>query len=227
MTYEDLLQQIETSEKNTTVQEAAIAYEIHEQGTYTTEDYYALPEEQRVELIDGFFYDMAAPNIMHQEIAGNIYAQIAKYIDNNKGKCKPYMSPVDVKLDCDNRTMVQPDVLILCNSGKLRQWGIMGAPDFVLEVISPSTQKKDYTIKVEKYGKAGVREYWLLDPYKQILVVFDYEHTKEATIYSLQEHVPIQIYGGKLIIDFTDILKMIAEFPTYGTDGKEDRKYEE
>ena len=122
----------------------------HTQGNYTIEDYRALPDEQRVELIDGYFYDMAAPTPLHQRIAGEVYRQIANFIMDRDGNCETFVSPIDIQLDCDEKTMVQPDVVILCKNDKVKKWGIYGAPDFVLEVISPSTKRKDYTRKLAK-----------------------------------------------------------------------------
>ena len=134
------------------------------QGEYTIEDYYALPDDQRVELIDGVFYDMASPVPLHQLIAGEVYRQIANYILERGGSCMAYISPLDVQLDCDNRTMVQPDVMLLCEKEKTQEKRVYGAPDFILEVISPSTRRKDCFLKLQKYMNAGVREYWILDP---------------------------------------------------------------
>lgn len=88
------------------------------------------------------------------------------------GSCRPLIAPMDTQLDCDEKTMVQPDVAILCRNDKIKKWGIYGAPDFVLEVISPSTRRKDYTKKLSKYMTAGVREYWILDPCQQKLIVY-------------------------------------------------------
>ena len=85
-------------------------------GSYTVDDYRALPDEQRVELIDGYFYDMASPTFGHQSIGGEIYRQIANFIMENGGNCRPFIAPVDVQLDCDEKTMVQPDVGIVCDS---------------------------------------------------------------------------------------------------------------
>ena len=132
-----------------------LSYQVHTQGSYTVEDYRALPEARRVELIDGYFYDMAAPTFLHQQIAGEIHRQIANYILDNGGSCKPLISPVDVQLDCDERTMVQPDVGILCHDERIEKWGVYGAPDFVLEIISPSTKRKDCIKKLDKYMDAG------------------------------------------------------------------------
>ena len=90
----------------------------------------ALPDEQRVELIDGYFYDMASPTFGHQSIGGEIHRQIANYIMEHGGNCRPFIAPVDVQLDCDERTMVQPDVGIVCDTSKIKRFGIYGAPDF-------------------------------------------------------------------------------------------------
>lgn len=177
------------------------------QGEYTIEDYLAWPEEVRVELIDGVIYDMGAPGFDHQKIAGEIYRQIANYIMDNNGKCEAGISPVDVQLDRDDRTMVQPDVLILCDSGKLVKGRVFGAPDFVLEVISPSTKKRDYFKKLTKYENAGVREYWILDPYKKQLLVFFFEGDIYTQIHDMMKPVPVNIYEGKLEIRLDHILK--------------------
>ena len=155
--------------------EESAAYQVnsrHTQGSYTIDDYRALPEEQRVELIDGYFYDMAAPTPLHQRIAGEVYRQIANFVMERDGSCIPLISPIDTQLDCDEKTMVQPDVAILCQNDKVKTWGVYGAPDFVLEVISPSTRRKDYTKKLSKYMAAGVREYWILDAYQQKLIAY-------------------------------------------------------
>ena len=189
--------------------EEAQTYHVHGPGEYTIEDYYALPEDQRVELIDGYFYDMTAPSLNHQEIAGEIYRQISNFIIDHNGDCRPFISPIDVQLDCDNKTMVQPDVAILCDKNKNIFKCVYGAPDFVLEVISKSTRKKDYTKKMYKYMNAGVREYWILDPYKRSLVIFEFEKEECPVICGLDKPMPIGIYGGDLMIDFTRINQMI------------------
>lgn len=197
-----------------TVREEAV-YNTHGPGSYTIEDYYALPDEQRVELIDGYFYDMSSPNIMHQDIVGYIAFQIRDFIRKNNGECRVYESPLDVRLDCDDKTMVQPDVIILCDKDKRRKWGIMGAPDFVLEVISPSTKNKDYALKSGKYMNAGVREYWIIDPYKKIVLVFDFENEEKTTICGLTEPIPVGIYDGQLEITFDEVLDIIDEFEAF------------
>ena len=116
-----------------------------------------------MELIDGVLYDMAAPTGIHQVVGGEIHAMLREYIRSKKGRCLPMYSPIDVQLDCDNKTIVQPDVLVLCDTSRLSGNTIWGAPDFVVEVLSKSTRKKDMFVKLNKYMNAGVREYWMVD----------------------------------------------------------------
>lgn len=194
------------------VQDKAAAYGTEKkQGEYTIEDYYALPEERRVELIDGVIYDMGAPSFNHQRIGGEIYRQIANYIYGNKGKCIPMMSPVDVRLDCDNKTMVQPDVLIICDPKKIKKWGVMGAPEFVLEVLSSSTKRKDCIKKLEKYREAGVKEYWIIDPYKRKVIIYQFEEELYPTVCGLEGKAAVGLYNGDLMIDLDIISSMMIE----------------
>lgn len=189
---------------------AAFSYGIlqeKKQGEYTVADYFAIPGEIRVELIDGVIYDMGAPIFDHQKIAGEIYRQIANYIMDNNSRCEAGISPIDVQLDCDDKTMVQPDVFILCKSEMIVKGRVFGAPDFVLEVISPSTKRTDYFKKLEKYENAGVREYWILDPYKKQLLVFFFEGDIYAQTHDLTKPVPVNIYEGKLHLRFDHILR--------------------
>lgn len=174
-------------------------------GEYTVKDYFALPKERRVELIDGVFYDMAVPTFAHQSITGELHRQIANFILDNNGSCQVVAAPIDVQLDRDDKTMVQPDVLILCDPDKILQGRVFGAPDFVLEVISLSTKRNDYFKKLAKYENAGVREYWIMDPFKKQLIVFFFEEDIYAQIHDLSESVPVHIYKGKLQIHFEHI----------------------
>lgn len=181
-------------------------------GEYTLEDYYNMPEDRRVELIDGVIYDMAAPTPLHQLIAGAVYAGIRAFIRENGGDCIPFIAPADVQLDCDSRTMVQPDVFILCKRDKLKRFGIYGAPDFVLEILSGSTRKKDMTVKLAKYMEAGVREYWVIDPEKRLLIVYIGEEEGIPRLYPLRGDVGMDLYDGKLRIDLDEINDLIDRF---------------
>lgn len=193
------------------VRDSAPFYGFKKQGEYTLEDYFALPDEQRVELIDGVIYDMAAPTLLHQRLGGEIYRQVANYIMEKKGPCVPFIAPVDVQLDCDNKTMVQPDVGILCDWDKHKNGRIFGAPDFLVEVISPGTKRKDMTLKLYKYQNAGVREYWLIDLYRRVILTYFFEAEDYPVIYGFNDCIPIRIYEGALEVDMSTMLPWIEE----------------
>ena len=169
---------------------------------YTLEDYYALPEDQRVELIDGKFYEMKAPTTGHQAVSMEISMQIFHYISRKKGQCRVLFAPVDVQLDCDDQTMVQPDVLIICDKDKIIRRCIMGAPDFIIEILSESTQKKDMYLKLHKSEAAGVREYWMVDTDRRKVIVYFFEKDAYPAIYGMKDKIPVEIFGGELEIDF-------------------------
>ena len=181
------------------------------QGEYTVEDYYALPDDMRVELIDGVFYDMASPTSIHQVLLVEMLMQIASYIKSRRGKCVPMVSPLDVQLDCDDRTMVQPDLLVVCDRDKVHKQVVYGAPDLVVEVLSPSTRRKDMSIKLAKYAEAGVREYWMVDPDKKKILVYLLEKDELPIIYGFQDQVPVDIFGGELCVDFAQIDEYLKE----------------
>ena len=212
---DDMIDNLKNVEKNT-VKEALAAYCIDDSdgsekkpGEYTLEDYYALPDEQRVELIDGAFYDMASPSSIHQLISGKIFKCFDDYIEQNRGDCIALYAPLDVQLDCDDKTMVQPDVMIVCDREKLKEHAVYGAPDLVIEVLSKSTRKKDCCKKLEKYVEAGVREYWMVDPDKKKVVVYTMDEEEWVTIYGFDDIVPVGIFNGKCKVDFAQIEKSV------------------
>ncbi len=204
------------------VQEAVEAYGLSEEelpaeegskekktGEFTIEDYYALPDDKRVELIDGVFYDMPTPTIEHQLLAGSIHSQIINYIRRKKGKCIPLISPVDVQLDADNKTMVQPDVVIVCDRSRIDERKVIGGPDFVLEVVSPSSVIKDYVKKAAKYEAAGVREYWIVDPLQQKIITYDFVEANLPGFYPLGGKIKMALFDGDLAIDFDEYKEML------------------
>ncbi len=191
------------------VMEPALSYSLGKAG-YTIEDYYALPEGQRKELIDGVFYDMASPTILHQELVMSVAQMICAFIRRNKGKCKVLLGPVDVQPDEDDRTVLVPDLLIVCDPEKVRKQLIYGAPDFVLEVLSPSTRSKDLNIKTVKYQEAGVREYWIIDPEKELLLSYNFEQGDYIPqIQSLKGKKGLAIYGNECKIDLDELAELI------------------
>lgn len=188
--------------------EPANAYMVKRQGDYTLDDYYnRIPDERRVELIDGVIYDMTAPTSRHQMIAGFLYNQFFKYVSDRQGSCMPMISPLDVQLDCDDRTMVQPDIALICREERITRRGIYGAPDFCIEIVSDSSRKRDYGLKVQKYMNAGVREYWIVDPKREKIVCywFEGEDAPEIMMYTFRDQVPVRVYEGELEIDFAGI----------------------
>lgn len=193
------------------VHETLAAYGIQKKpGEYTLEDYLLLPDDQRVELIDGAFYDMAAPKTWHQAIAGYIYKQFLDHVMEHKGPCFPFMSPVDVQLDADDKTVVQPDVLVVCDREKYKNGRIYGAPDLVIEVLSPSTRKKDMQLKYHKYGNAGVREYWIVDPSNKTVIQYNLVDNTPPAIYSFSDTVPVLIWVGACLVDFKEMYDLIS-----------------
>ena len=184
---------------------------VKQQGEYTIVDYLHWPADERIELIDGRIYYMAAPTYVHQEIAFRVARQIDNYIENHGGSCNVGVAPLDVQLDMDDRTMVQPDVIIECSKDKRTPVRIIGAPDFVLEVLSDSSRSKDVIIKTEKYMSAGCREYWIVDPINETVIVYDFENERYPLNYTFEDKVPVNIYGGELAIDFSIIKRKLKD----------------
>ncbi|MCR5339300.1 MAG: Uma2 family endonuclease [Lachnospiraceae bacterium] len=179
-------------------------------GDKTVNDYTALPEGARVELIDGFFYDMAAPTTIHQFIAGRIFRELQNYVEKKKGKCIPFIAPTDVQIDCDDKSMLQPDVLVVCDRSKITRARIVGAPDFVVEIVSPGNATTDVYIKLIKYQMAGVREYWIVFPDEKRVVVYDFTKSSKPEIYTFDDSIPVAIWGGGCKVDFKRIYEQAA-----------------
>ena len=186
------------------VKETAKKYQT---AGFTLDDYLNLPDEgPRKELIDGVFYDMGEPATAHQAIVGYIHKKLLDHVMEKGGPCMPMLSPVAVQLDEDDKTVVEPDVVVVCNRDKFQNRRIFGAPDFILEVLSPSTRKKDMWLKAFKYQNAGVREYWIIDPKARKLMVYDYEHEGFPAIYGFHEQVPVLIWNGECVIDLAEMV---------------------
>ena len=180
------------------------------QEEVTVEDYLELPEEERVELIDGVIYDWGAPTDKHQVIRDEVFARFREHIRKKNGKCVTITSPIDVQLDCDNRTMVQPDIIIVCDRNKFKKGRVFGAPDLVVEVLSDSTRRKDIFIKGHKYQNAGVREYWLVDSKKKRVHVYKFGEDEFPTMYTFADKVPVGIWNNECEVDFAEIYDYIS-----------------
>lgn len=174
---------------------------------YTSEDYWSLPEGHRAELINGQFYDMAPPSRIHQELVSELTQAIGAYIKSKGGRCKVYPAPFAVNLEAEDKNWVEPDVSVICDKNKLTDSGCLGAPDLIIEVVSPSSRKMDYVLKNALYEQAGVKEYWIVDPLKKAATVFRYqEDTSFMTFYPFDTPIPVGIFDG-LMIKIADLLE--------------------
>ena len=188
------------------VQETAAAYGKKRQGEYTLEDYYAIPDERRVELIDGEIFDMAAPSLRHQTILGELHLQFRACADAHGENCRVFLSPCDVQLDNDDKTMVQPDLFVVCREFDREKRCFSGAPDLTVEILSDATRAKDLLLQTYKYQNAGVREYWIIDPKEEQVLVYDFsEESLEPHKYPFTSVIPVAISDGKCQIDFARI----------------------
>ena len=176
---------------------------LRKEKHYTYADYLTWPDDARYELIDGEAFLMApAPLIEHQEVAGEVFRQLANQLDGKP--CRPYIAPVDVRLprndeaDAAIDTVVQPDVLVVCDPSKIDRRGVRGAPDWLLEVLSPSTAAHDQIAKLRTYERAGVREYWLVHPGDRTLTVYVLDNGQygRPEIYELKDATPIGVLPG-------------------------------
>lgn len=165
---------------------------------YTIDDIYALPEGQRAELIDGKIYYMAPPGRTHQKISWKLHQAIANYIDSKDGKCEVYAAPFAVFLNKDDINYVEPDISVICDLSKLDEKGCRGASDWIIEIVSPSRKPRDYMTKLFQYRTAGVREYWIVDPDKKMIMVYGFEKDTVEQ-YNFGEDVPSGIYDGFVI----------------------------
>lgn len=168
--------------------------ESAQERTYSINDIYALPDGQRAELIDGRIYMMAPPNFRHQKIIMELSAVIHQYIKAHGENCEVLPAPFAVFLNEDGRNYVEPDISIICDKGKLNDKGCNGAPDWVIEIVSPSTSRIDYGVKLFKYRTAGVREYWIVNPMKNTVTVFDLEFGEKSNQYDFDETIPSCIF---------------------------------
>ena len=157
---------------------------------------------------------MAAPSYLHQAILIQLLRLFSDCAEQHDMPCEVFIAPCDVRLDKDNYTMVQPDLLVICGKQDyLHMKRLEGAPDLAVEILSPSTRSKDMILKLYKYEKAGVREYWIVDPEQRTVTVhfFDTDHY-DPIRYSFHDQIPVQISKGKCFIDFSRIAERLARY---------------
>ena len=182
---------------------------LAQEKLYTEDDYYNLPENIRAELIEGnLIYNHAAPSRIHQTILGELYTAINNHIKSKGGPCRVYPAPFAVKLRKDRKTIVEPDISVICDRDKLTDRGCTGAPDWIIEIISPGNSSHDYILKLNLYADAGVREYWIVDPRRRTVTVHDFEKNMLNIQYSFDSAIKVHIYDD-LYIDFSDIAELL------------------
>ena len=184
-----------------------MAYALTQETYHTIDDIYSLPDGERAELIDGQIYYMAPPSRNHQVIAGELFTAINNHIKSKGGLCEPYIAPFAVFLNEDDKNYVEPDISVICDKSKLSDKGCHGAPDWIIEIVSPGSRKMDYFTKLFKYRTAGVREYWIVDYSKNRITVYDFE-SEDIGDYSFSDSVKAGIYDD-LSISFSEIAKLL------------------
>lgn len=184
-----------------------LAPALAQEKNYTIDNIYALPDGERAELIDGQIYYMVPPSRKHQDISGELFGIIREYIKSQNGSCRPYISPFAVFLNEDDLNYVEPDISIICDPRKLNDKGCVGAPDWIIEIVSPSSRRMDYFTKLFKYRTAGVREYWIVDPEKNRILVYNFE-AENTGDYTFSDSVKAGIYDD-LYINFSDISELL------------------
>ena len=172
------------------------------------EQYEALPENKRVEVFDGVVYDMASPSQIHQAVSMELSNIIYNYIKGKKGSCQLFSAPFDVKLSDHPLTIVQPDIMVICGKDKLDGKRCNGAPDFIIEIVSPSNPSDDYIRKLYYYKNYGVREYCIVDSRRRIVTVNYFEGNIVSVQYPFDSIIKVNIYDD-LLINFSEIADMM------------------
>jgi len=207
------------TEPKNIVEEPFVMYgtlNLDESKRYTYADYLTWLDDKRRELINGFIHLMSAPSELHARVSSNWNFWVNAFIRKRKGKCRVYYAPFDVRLPLNNETadgkiynVVQPDICVICDLSKIDEKGCIGAPDLIVEVLSPSTLKKDLNDKFNLYEAAGVREYWVVDPKAQVVNIFLLQPDGKydlGTIYECNQKAPVRIFDG-LEIDLNELFE--------------------
>lgn len=169
---------------------------LSEKRDDTSADYWGLPENERAELIDGRLYAMAPPGLTHQILSLELAYAIRDYIRSHNGACRVLTAPFAVNLNADARTWLEPDLMVVCDMEKLSERCCQGAPDFIIEIVSPASRKMDYVKKNALYLDAGVKEYWIVDPLRKHTLVYCYDEEMTPVFYPFEQAIPAGIFPG-------------------------------
>ncbi len=176
--------------------------------TINLTQYEALPEDIRIEVFDGVIYNMASPSQIHQSILLELSTLLNTYIKRKRGDCKVFLAPFDVLLSDNPLTIVQPDIMIVCDKNKLDEKRCNGAPDFIIEIVSPSNPSDDYIRKLYYYKNTGIREYWIIDLRRKTVTINYFEKNLLNIQYSFESTIKVNIYDD-LYINFSDIANLL------------------
>ncbi len=174
----------------------------------TLEQYEALPESRRAEVFENIVFDMASPSQTHQALSMELSNIIYSYIKSRKGSCQVFSAPFDVMLSEKPLTIVQPDIMVICDKNKLDGKRCNGAPDFIIEIVSPGNPSDDYIRKLYYYKNFGVREYWIADPHRKTVTVNDFEGDLVSVQYPFDAIIKVNIFDD-LFISFYDISRLL------------------
>ncbi|MFL0197114.1 Uma2 family endonuclease [Clostridium sp. WILCCON 0269] len=186
-----------------------------EKKKYTYADYLAWPEEEKFELIDGIPYMQAVPSWQHQSISTELITQFSNYLKNKP--CRVFHAPFDLRLPDENEndnettTVVQPDIVVICDKKGLKDTGYYGTPPLIIEILSPSTARKDKLYKLNKYEATGVKEYWMIEPDLKLVSVFKLQENKKygrPEMYTEEDFIEVSIFSD-LIIDLNLVFASI------------------
>ena len=173
---------------------------VSNEKPYTVADIEALPEGQRAELIDGDLYMFGAPLRIHQKISIELTTAIKNHIKESGKTCDVYAAPFAVYIGGadDLYNYVEPDISVICDESKLTDKGCVGAPDWIIEIVSPSSTQTDYIRKLSLYERSGVREYWIVNPESQTARTYYFNAGSEAATreYDFDDSIPVKIYDG-------------------------------
>jgi len=181
---------------------------LSQQSITTLEEYEKLPEDVRAEVFEGQIQYMASPSQIHQTILLELSSTLNTYVKGKKGNCKVFPAPFDVKLNDKPLTVLQPDIMIICDQDKLDGKRCNGAPDFIIEIVSPGNSSDDYIKKLYYYKNYGVREYWIVDPNRRSVTVNYFEGDIVSIPYTFNSTIKVNIYND-LYIDFKEIEQLL------------------
>lgn len=172
---------------------------LPEGNEYTIENYNNLSADVPCELIDGQFYRQAAKSQKHQRILHELYSAIQYYINTKNKSCQVFHAPFPVRLNKDDRTLIKPDIFVVSDTSIMKDQMCDGCPDWVVEIVSPSTSSHDYILKLNIYRRAGVREYWIINARLKTVLVYYFDIKEHTTQYTFKEKIPVHIFNNLLI----------------------------